>query len=148
MCTPTSAWIRWGPEVNLPCGHTKGWGKSAPTQEWQEIGNYFSWDQQWTLDKLDTSWCSSQRLSTWKVIGENAMQSSTKNKRSEIAKNARAARETKAIRPGAVEKVKHCEGMQTAVGMFRKSGSQPKIKWKSCEDQLTKERMAMQPQHA
>lgn len=52
-----------------------------------------------------------------------------------------------AIRPGAIEKVKHCEGMQRAVGMFRKSGSHPKIKWKPYEDQTTKERMAKQPQH-
>lgn len=38
--------------------------------------------------------------------------------------------------------------MQRAVGTFRKSGNQPKLKWKFCEDQMTKERMAMQPQHA
>lgn len=148
MCTPTAAWIRWGSEVNLPRGRTKGHGKSPLTQEWQEIGNYFSCDRQQTFDELNASSHGSQRLATWKAIGENAMQNSTKNKRSEIRKNAWAGKDGRAIRPGAIGKVKHCEGMQSAVCTFRKSGSQSKIKWKSCEDQLTKERMAMQPQYA
>lgn len=120
MCTPMPAWIRWGLEVNLPHGHTKGRGKSAPTQEQQEIGNYFSWDHQWTFDELDTSSCSCQRhlKDNW---WECHAKFHTDNERSEIGKNGWAARENKAIRAGAIEKVKH------SVGMFRKSGSWPKI---------------------
>lgn len=64
----------WGQIATWPYKRSR---QECSQQEWQEIGNYFSWDHQWTFDKPNTSSGSCQRLGTCKGIGESAMQNST-----------------------------------------------------------------------
>lgn len=142
------AWIRWGLRSICHMAIQKVMARVLPHRSGTKLAITSAGTASEHLMNSTQIHLVLQRLGTWEVIGENAVQNSTKNKRREIGKDAWAARESKAVRPRAIGKVKHGEGMQRAVGMFRRSGSQPKVKWKSCEDQMTKGRMAMQPQHA
>lgn len=83
----------WGQFATRLCN--RSW-QSAPTQEQQEIGNYFSWDWQWTFDELSAPvhLALKSRASERQLV-KTPCETPPKNERSEIEKSTWAIRESR-----------------------------------------------------